>query len=680
MTRSRLPVATYRLQLTPRFGFAAASRALDHLATLGISHVYLSPIFEARRGSTHGYDGTDPRRVRSELGGMTGFRAFVRAARRLGLRIVIDIVPNHLATSPQGGPFLDVLRRGPRSRYAHWFDIDWARGAPDGGTAIVLPRLERPFEEALRCGEIAFGNDGKSLRHGSEAFPWCGERDAHAAQNYRLVPWREGMAHLNYARFLDIADLIRVRVEEREVFAATHELATRLIADEAIDGLRIDHLDGLEDGNRYLDALWRLVPRARRNEFLIVAEASAERFSGVATTGYDFLSATTCTVLDRAEVRAFDRVANGEESPAEMRRACRRVVRELFAPEIGSQRHPERTARYLESKAIEDTLLFRDSRTLALNELGHDPHAARRRLGLPVLRDLLVARSPTSLNATSTHDTKRSEDVRARLIALTAHAREYAELVAAIVASGDWPRSLGRSELHYAVQTILAAWPEDGVVNESFIARIVSHLEKAAREAKRHSSWSEPDLEFERAWGDAARRWIERTRAPWRPAFDALRESIVTEGERIALTWLAWKCFLPGIPDFYQGAESTLLCLTDPDNRSAVDFGALRVAESRKARATRCWLTVRARLASRTLLAPARFLGVSGRAANRVVAFSRGSDLIVVTCGARASARLRLPRGEYYDAFQGRRSRGGEVEVSELCGTPGVAVLECESG
>lgn len=249
-----VPTATYRLQLQPAFPFGAAAAAVPYLASLGVSHLHLSPVLEAVPGSGHGYDVVDHARVREELGGEEGLRALARTARAHGLGLVVDIVPNHMAMSPRHNRALwEVLREGPKSPYARWFDIDWEAQ----GGKVLLPVLGHPLGEELDRLEV----DGEVLRYYDHVFPL---REGTAglplpelldAQFYRPAWWRLARTELNYRRFFSISELIGVRVEEPEVFDATHAKILQLLHEGVIDGLRIDHPDGLADPDGYLRQL-----------------------------------------------------------------------------------------------------------------------------------------------------------------------------------------------------------------------------------------------------------------------------------------------------------------------------------------------------------------------------------------------------------------------------------------
>ncbi len=261
--------------MQPRFTFADAAAWVPYLAALGVTHLHLSPVLEAVPGSTHGYDVVDHTRVRAELGGEEGLRELSRTAREHGLGLILDIVPNHMAVpAPEhlNGPLWAVLRDGPGSPYADWFDIDWAAL----GGKVLLPVLGEPLPDVL--DELSVGRDkragGKVLRYYDHRFPLREgtERlplpELLAAQHYRLAYWRDARTELNYRRFFTISDLIAVRVERPEVFAATHATVLRLLRDGVADGLRVDHPDGLADPAGYLrrlaescDGRWTVVEK-----------------------------------------------------------------------------------------------------------------------------------------------------------------------------------------------------------------------------------------------------------------------------------------------------------------------------------------------------------------------------------------------------------------------------------
>jgi (1->4)-alpha-D-glucan 1-alpha-D-glucosylmutase len=327
-----IPRATYRFQLNQDFTFADAAILAPYLAKLGISHLYASPILAARPGSPHGYDVIDPTRVSPELGGEEGLRALVAALRRADLGLIVDFVPNHMSAGAGNVWWDDVLRHGPASRYAKFFDIDWAPEDPRLANKVLLPILGKPYGEALDSGELrleAAAGGAFVLRYYGRALPIAPECFAEIAaatlaafdparqsgraalhallerQHYRLAWWRAASDEINWRRFFDISDLVGVRVEDPDVFDATHAMLLRLYAEGLIDGVRLDHVDGLADPGAYCRKL-----RARLDGVAAARPASAppgpaylivekilgrdERLSAGwrtdGTVGYDFMN------------------------------------------------------------------------------------------------------------------------------------------------------------------------------------------------------------------------------------------------------------------------------------------------------------------------------------------------------------------------------------------------------
>src|SRR3984957_3711572 len=336
----------YRLQLTPDFGFAEAAEIGEYLADLGVTHAYLSPVLEAVPGSLHGYDVTDHSRIRGELGGEEGFRAMAKRLRGFGLGIVLDIVPNHMAVPDNlalNRQLWSVLRDGRGSPHADWFDVDWT--AHDG--RMLLPVLGGPLETVL--GDLRVepdgGPDGEPtlryydhvlpLRPGTSGLPMAALLEA---QHYLLAWWRDAATALNWRRFFTVTSLIGIRVEAQAVFDATHEVIVRLVAEGLVDGLRIDHPDGLADPRGYLarlasatDGAWVAVEKIlEADETLPVDWACA------GTTGYDGLKLIDGLFVDprggaplTAEYARFTRGAGDDPVPlrfADVAEAAKREV------------------------------------------------------------------------------------------------------------------------------------------------------------------------------------------------------------------------------------------------------------------------------------------------------------------------------------------------------------------
>jgi len=333
------PRATYRVQLHKGFPFERVARLAPYLADLGISHLYSSPILQARAGSMHGYDVVDFSRINPELGGEEGFRAMARALRRHGIGIILDIVPNHMAVGGGDNPYwLDVLENGRDSRYANWFDIDF--DAPEAFLRgkVLVPFLTTSYADALRGGEISLVRAGKTGRYaiayahhrfpirpqdqpaiearGVAAFAEPEALDALLRnQHFQLAWWRTAGDLINYRRFFDITELAGIRVEQPEAFEATHRVVFSLYEEGLLDGFRIDHVDGLTDPHGYLatlrDRLEELRPRLPAGcnaspawlvveKILAPRETLPETWPVAGTTGYEFMDEVSALQHDSA--------------------------------------------------------------------------------------------------------------------------------------------------------------------------------------------------------------------------------------------------------------------------------------------------------------------------------------------------------------------------------------------
>lgn len=357
------PRATARLQIHAGFTLDDARAALPYLARLGISHVYASPLLAARPGSGHGYDVIDPTRIDPERGGEAGFERFAEALRSHDLGLILDIVPNHMAASPGNPWWRDVLENGRASPHAAVFDIDW--NAPAHPGRLLLPILGKRYGEALRAGDIKLRRDPETGRpviaipgHTLPVAPGTVEAvdetpgpDAlHAIlerQHYRLAHWRVSAAEINYRRFFDIDDLVAVRVEDPAVFDATHGRILAAVAAGQVQGLRIDHIDGLADPAGYLARLRQAVDAVRPagapftiwvEKILAEGEDVPAGWPVEGTTGYEVANAIHALQVDPAAagpiLAAYARFTGDQGSMADTIRRCRRAVIEgnLAAP------------------------------------------------------------------------------------------------------------------------------------------------------------------------------------------------------------------------------------------------------------------------------------------------------------------------------------------------------------
>ncbi|HEY3777709.1 MAG TPA: malto-oligosyltrehalose synthase [Rhizomicrobium sp.] len=403
--------ATYRLQFRKEFGFEDAIRIVPYLARLGVSHIYASPILTARKGSPHGYDVIDPSRINPELGGEEGFRSLAAAASNYGLGMILDIVPNHMATDHRNAWWMDVLARGRDSAYAHFFDIDWE--PPDSALRgkVLIPVLAAPLVDSLAKGDIALGHesdgtsfvayfehrfplrpdDARLVRH--RDFPHDALQELLDRQHYRLAWWRTAGDIINWRRFFDINHLVALRMEDDSVFEAVHAKMFALYAEGHLDGFRIDHVDGLADPGAYCRKLRARLAALRPGRAYIVVEkilAPGEELPGDwdmdGTTGYDFMSDVSAVLHDPAGAEPFARAwADLSGRPADFDDEERAARREMLAAKFRG--------------AFEATL--RAFLRLPV-PVSHDmTEAAERRALLSLLTELRVYRTYESVDADS---------------------------------------------------------------------------------------------------------------------------------------------------------------------------------------------------------------------------------------------------------------------------------------
>ena len=794
-----VPSATYRLQMQKTFDFAALGEQADYLAALGVSHAYLSPILQATPGSTHGYDVVDHSRLSDDLGGATAFAALRERLGAADLGAVVDVVPNHVAVptpASNNAALWSVLRDGPQSPYAGWFDVDWS--SPDH--AMLMPVLGRRIGECLDAGELTLdtSRDEPVLRYYDHVFPVRPGTEHLTLEKlldrqwYRLAYWRVADEELNYRRFFDVDTLAGLRVENPAVFAETHALLLALVMEGGLDGLRIDHPDGLADPRGYLRQLadatggaWVVVEKILEGH-----EQLPDDWPCAGTTGYDALlrvggilrdpagapallnlysqltgePSDFAVVVEEAKRHVIEHslyaevhrlvevlaeicqsdihlrdhsrralreavvellvafpvyrayVVPGEEPSAhsveivdqacrvartrlpEERHATAELVRDLVLGRHGRDRlRDELVVRFQQTcgpvmaKGVEDTAFYRWFPLSAANEVGGDP--SRGAVDVDEFHAWCEHTQrdwPVSMTSLSTHDTKRSEDVRARLSALTELPEVWAgrltgwRMAAAAYRSPDgWPD--GNTE-YLIWQTLVGAWPLDA-------ARLTAYLEKATREAKRHTTWVAPNA----AYDEAVRRYAEQVLAD-----DELCASVAMFVDELApafrtnvLTQKLVQLTMPGVPDVYQGTEMVDLSLVDPDNRRPVDYGRRREVlgrldageAPRDLDEEKLLVTSRALRVRRELPSAFGAGGTYERVATTsgyAVAFARGGAAVTVAtrlpialerAGGWGTSAVHLPEGQWTDVLTGASYDGGSVPLSELLATLPVALL-----
>ncbi|HTD72079.1 MAG TPA: malto-oligosyltrehalose synthase [Steroidobacteraceae bacterium] len=808
-------IATYRLQLHAGFPLPAAQKVLPYLAGLGISHVYLSPCLQAVPGSQHGYDVVDPGKISEDLGGEGAWSTFVQAARELGLRILLDIVPNHMSASQHNPWWDDVLKHGPFSRFVDFFDIRIPGGEP---FCVHLCSLAKPYGAALEAGELSIEIMGSEprVKHYENSWPLApsswdpllledamqgGKESIDAIlrrQYYLLHGWKLSGELTNYRRFFDIDSLIGLRVESPEVATATHARIQQMIAEGEIDGVRVDHPDGLRDPLQYFERLRRMLPEGRIyiEKILENDERLKEGWPIDGTVGYEFLAKVNRLWMDdqRTDVLTatyadftghsvnFGRLVREKKrailettfaashellaraalkiartawqtrdlSPRHLREALEKLVTALpvyrtyrtansldeedrrillealqsariGSPEIDAAAFDFLAALFTKvdlddaeadflakwqqltpsvmAKGVEDTMFYCFDRLVSGNEVGSQASL----VGISADKfhefcHYLSERWPHNMLATSTHDNKRSEDVRARISILSEIPERWSEALHqwSQLNANAWQNRLPDRHAEYLLyQTLIGAWPIDH-------DRAWGYMLKACREAKISTSWHEPNISFEEKIRGFVGGVFESP--DFIASLERFVEPLILPGRINSLAQTLIKLVAPGVPDFYQGTELWDLSLVDPDNRRPVDF-ALRAQLLRRASdfsaadaladwesgLPKLWMTARVlrvrRERGEDFSAAAKYqpLVAQGSHLGRLLAFRRGDNLIAVVprftmtlSGEWGDTRLPLPGGTWRNCLTDECVQR-EVSPSALFASFPVALLVREA-
>jgi (1->4)-alpha-D-glucan 1-alpha-D-glucosylmutase len=821
--RAVIPRATYRLQLNRTFTFKDAIALVPYLAELGISHVYCSPYFRARPGSMHGYDVVDHNAFNPEIGSEADFEELVASLRAHGMGHILDFVPNHVGVmGAENAAWMDVLEHGQDSKYAEFFDIDWSPPNPLLAGKLLVPALGTPYGECLENGELQlrYEPETRSLAvfyhehrfpidprtypegsleeaprelNGTPGDPRSFDRlhELLERQSYRLAYWRVASDDINYRRFFDVNDLAALRMENAPVFERTHRLALRLIAEGKLDGLRIDHPDGLYDPQAYFEALQSAVnkgapcptDKALLPLYLIVEKilATFERLPQSwpvhGTTGYNFTNVVNGLFVDaRAKARldrayssfivdyaewldvAFDskvlvlrtslaaelnvlanqlaRIAQADRHTRDFTlSSLRQVLTEVIAcfpvyRTYVTEKASDEDRRFIDwaiararrrgsttdipmlnfvrsmlladtsktdpsmhvqvrafagkfqqltapvtAKGVEDTALYRFTRLVSLNEVGGEPET----FGTSVRQFHGDAQHrakdwPHEMLTTSTHDTKRGEDVRARINVLSEMVTPWRKAIRRWSHMNRIRRRIvddlpapGPHAEYLLYQTLLGSWPLtplDDAAYTTYRERIEEYMVKASREAKRRTSWANVNAEYEEALRQFIRLALERREGnPFPMEAGELARRMARFGFLNSLAQTLCKLTAPGVPDVYQGNEIWDDSLVDPDNRRPVDYESRRrlLAEVKSWTSRehlqaglaaledgRCKLyvifkTLELRRTDDALFREGAYLplSVSGEHAQHVLAYARkAGDRFAVIAMPRLSARL----------------------------------------
>ena len=677
---SKVPLrATYRLQLTPQFGFAAAQAHIPYLRDLGISHLYLSPSTQARQGSLHGYDVVDPTRISADLGGESAFRELCDAAHAAGLGIVLDIVPNHMATDGANPFWADAGRREQffdidpaTGRHRRFFDIDDLAGVRQEDPEVfetthrlVLSLVRDGVVDALRIDHP----DGLAdparyfarLREAGVGTVWI-EKILEPSERLRDWPvsGTVGYEFLNdvCALFVDPAAEPAFTALWRELSGDEHSFAHVAAA------------------AKFEQATGTFAPEIERLAALTDVAGGGRALAGAVAS---FPVYRTYVDPEAGVVADADReaVADAAELPTEV---AEMLLLKRAAPAEFVTRFQQTTPPVV-AKGVEDTAFYRYARLLALCDVGGDPgrfgiaadhfHAANAER---------ARRFPEAMLTTMTHDTKRSADVRARIAALTWLPELWEERVRRWLALSEPLRTDGApddAERYFLFQTLVGAWPIE-------VDRVQGYMEKAMREAKRNTNWVEPNDE----WEQAVMRFVAAVcdHVQLRRELDAFAPEIAFAADSVALRTVTLKLTSPGVPDIYQGDEMPLFALVDPDNRRPVDWqwnetmlarlagGAQPTPEVRK-----LWLT--RRLLGLRIRRPGAFSGgyVPLRAPEDAIAYLRGSEVLVAVATRQGppDGALEDAEGRWRDVLTGEeRVLEPSVPLAGVLDEYGIAVLE----
>lgn len=771
------PISTYRIQFHKEFTFKRFERIIPYLTNLGVKTIYASPVFQSTPGSTHGYDGVNPLVINPEIGTLEQLYAISKVLKAKGISWIQDIVPNHMAFHTDNPWLMDVLAHGPSSRYRNYFDQQLSDADFFSGP-IMVPFLGNSLDQAIEAGEISIALNQRKLTIAAAGQFWplnaksqkrllntqklpatlpigkvlTGKlatvnadkillKTIAEEQYYRLCNWEETDHQINFRRFFTVNGLICLNIQRQDVFDNFHRLINTLLKDDIIQGIRIDHIDGLYDPTQYLE---RLRAMAGEDAYILIEKIlepgeKLKKWPVQGTTGYDFLATVNNLFTTRKSEDIFNRFYQSiipENIPVkkqiENKKAdilhqhmageldnlvkffvgshpadvdvskIKEVIGKLLIKypvyrgygnkfplptreeetlksilkEIGSSQpdlkpavklirkallknhEPENEGHVgdithfyqrcmqftgpLMAKGVEDTLMYTYNRFIDHNEVGDAPDA----FGISIngFHKKMKARQkhwPLSLNATATHDTKRGEDVRARLNVLSNIPEEWVAIVREWQAINFDLKARGAPDANdelFIYQTLIGTYPMPGESDNDFSERLITYLQKTLREGKQHSDWAKPNEEYELAVTQFVQKLLEKSGAFWQN-FAAFHQKISDFGVVNSLTQTALKFNCPGVPDIYQGCEHWDFSMVDPDNRRPVDYRLRRTMAKNKTALAHLWDnrfdgTIKVKLVQTLLKARANDpllwthgeyipLTVTGKYQEHIIAFAR---------------------------------------------------------
>lgn len=689
---NKIITGTYRIQLTPDFGFKKCVKIIPYLSKLGISHIYFSPYFQAEAGSTSGYDVVDNQQINEELGGENELQKLMQEMNPY-LGAILDIVPNHISIKTDKNKlWIDVLRNGQKSIYAHFFDINYNPSQKKLAGKVLLPVLGDYYKNELENGSIQIVkvDDDYFIKYYEHNFPLnsasiekikkTGEDIASInkdlqtldeiinMQFYFLAHWQTADKEINYRRFFSINHLIGLCIEQPDAFEYVHKNIFQMLENKQLDGLRIDHIDGLRSPADYLDKLRNKAP----DTWIVVekilgpAESIPQNWSIQGTTGYDFLNLVnglfvnpaakkplsylyrqitgenrrykemlykkklllleknfageTSRLLDileqismnhkdyrdltlsemkeglsiiigyfpvyRTYIKNFDEpisrqdknyieyaISTSKKKNPQVHPLVWNFFTDLLLAKLKGERELDFILRFqqltgpLMAKGAEDTAFYCFNHLVSLNEVGGEP--SRFGTSLKEFHNFCAKMQtdwPLTMLATSTHDTKRGEDVRMRINMLSEIPQQWENVVKQLFDmnkkyhSGNLPDANTEYLLY---QTLVGTWPIEH-------RRLLEYMIKAAREEKVHTSWNKVEETYEQALTSFIQNILNDSE--FIQSLETFTASILRPAMLSSLSQTLIKYTAVGIPDLYQGTELWDISLVDPDNRRPVDY------------------------------------------------------------------------------------------------------------
>jgi (1->4)-alpha-D-glucan 1-alpha-D-glucosylmutase len=707
------PRSTYRLQLTADFTLHDAAALAGYLRELGVDWFYLSPVLQSAAGSTHGYDVVDHGRVDAARGGQEGLDALGAAAHAAGMGVLVDIVPNHMGVGDpaENAWWRDVLASGRSSKWADYFDIDWDAGGGQlrlgsdlnyrrffaidslAGLRVELPEVfaatHRLIIDWVRGGLGAGVPVGLRVDHPDGLADPGGYLDTLAGatggayvvvekilqQGEDLPPWLVA-GSTGYDALADI-DRVIVDPDGRDELVAL-DASLRPAGPLAWSDLTHDTRRAVADGMLHPE-----VRRLARDVLRVEERAEGTRLETEDALA-ELLAAFPVyrTYLPVGAEHLAVAVAAATTRRPDLAGALDELARKLGNPHHPAAIRFQQTSGMVMAKGVEDTAFYRDSRLATLTEVGGDPdHFATTVDEFHAAQAARLTAHPECLTTLTTHDTKRSEDTRARISVLAELSDEWAAFVGRRVGS---PLDGALENLLW--QSIAGCWPREREALHEYAV-------KAAREANGRTSWADPDAAFE----DRLRELVDTAFDDAETTADvaALVARITPPGWSNALGAKLLQLTGPGVPDVYQGSELWDFSLVDPDNRRPVDYDLRRRMLAELDRepppidatgAAKLLVTSRALRARRDR--PELFTGytplaATGPASDHVIAADRGGAIPVATrlpvrlssAGGWRGTTIALPSGPFRDVLTGEPYPGGVTSIADLLDRYPVALL-----